>query len=106
MQTHELQFLKPGDHTGLTTTVRRGDKWLKQARIGDRVEIKEAGTNHVLRTAQITGLLYLPFDQLPDAIIRLQHSRETEDRAGLLKAMERAYPGFQPSEDVTVVFYQ
>ncbi len=113
---HELLFLNPCVNVGdINLTVRLGDKWLKQANVGDNIVIcktpeEEGGTATAtqLANAVIVGQMFLPFSQIPPSLLKLEHDPECRSFAGLVRAMTAAYgTSFDiNTADVTLLFFK
>lgn len=104
--THSLEFLNPTYHDGLNVTVRRGEKWYLQARVGDTVCLCKTGENHSpLAVGMIVGLKYEPFLSIRKDDLTFEHDPTCTDIDGLMRAMTNAYPDFKETERVTVMSF-
>jgi hypothetical protein len=101
----KLEFIVPELRDGVNVTVRSGTKWAG-APIGYGVELVDVGKGEGFGTAQVVGKAVLPFHMIPQELLDLEHDSSCRNMKGLLKAMQRAYPGFKPSEVVTVLLFE
>jgi len=105
----KLLFINPELREGLNMTVRRGDKWFKQARLNDTLEIFKTGyedhPSYRIATGQVVGLALIPFILIPSEWLAVEHDRACRNMKGLLHAMKRAYPDFNDVEHVTVLLF-
>ena len=81
---------------GRNTSIRRGTRWLGVRQV--RIELGGGQLSQVLalHTRQCR------FDALVQADLAFEHDPACRSVAGLLAVMQSHYPGFQPSECVTV----
>jgi hypothetical protein len=102
-----LLFNNPQFHVGSNVTVRRGDKWFNNVKVGDTLEFCATQfPEDVISSAKVTGLAYIPFMLMPDFWFTLEHDSSCITFDGLLKAMDEAYPGFSIAEMVTVIIFE
>lgn len=94
----ELKFCNPVFHAGVNLTVRRGRKWASQ----DIAVIDINGFQAVVKISSVTW----SFSFLSDENLRDEHDPACRTVAGLLEEMKRVYPGFRPSEEITLVRFQ
>ncbi|HMN10747.1 MAG TPA: hypothetical protein PKD55_00310 [Bellilinea sp.] len=98
----KLLFENPVFESGQNMTVRRGDKWFD--RDGEIVEVCDLEGNPLFES-RILSTWNMPFDMVPAVWLKLEHDQASRTRAGLLEEMQKIYEGFQPDENVTVVFF-
>ncbi|WP_313319235.1 hypothetical protein [Stenotrophomonas sp.] len=95
-----LGFDNPQFHTGRNTSVRRGARWYGVAEafiaLGNDRQLGPLALQTELRS----------FDALQDADLGDEHDPECRTRAGLLRTMQRLYPGFRSDELVTLVHFR
>jgi len=103
---HDLFFLEPIFHSGLNVTVRKGDKWMEKAEVGDDLFIKKTDEDSVLYKATLVGKAFIPFMLIPDEWLAYEHDPNCRTREGLLThGMKPAYPGFTETKFVTVLLF-
>lgn len=103
MATHDIDFVNPTFHSGLNITVRHGDKWVRQANIGDRLAI--AGHDGPI-TATLTGMMAAMADEIPTGILGLEHDPDARDTTGLKRILDDIYgPTADGRRAVTVLFF-
>ena len=106
MTEHALDFLNPQYHSGMNITVRKGDKWFKKAREGDKVWITKTGRSCPETYGIIKEIDFRKFEEVTIRDLMEEHDRECNSPAGLILAMLRAYPDFTLDDGVTVIrFY-
>ncbi|NID14388.1 hypothetical protein [Luteibacter yeojuensis] len=95
-----LQFKRHIFKPGRNTTVRRGSKW-----DGVGHALIDLGDVKPSMLATLSTTTYR-FNQVSDHMLRDEHDPSCRTVNGLLTEMQRVYPGFSDSEDVTLVnFY-
>ncbi len=102
---HTLEFLNNVHREGQNVTVRNGDKWYKQVRPGDIVNIAETGKPPTAQ-ARIWGVLSCRFWDIPGVDLLLEHDPACRTSDGLYACMRQVYPGFVGSNYVTVLHYE
>lgn len=93
-----LEFSNPVFHPGTNTTVRRGDKWCRE----ELAVIHVGNVDCIVKLRPITH----PFNLLTDHWLRDEHDPSCRTVDGLLTEMQRVYPGFKPTEKVTVINFE
>ena len=101
-----MDYINPEFYPGIGVTVRRGDKWYNKARVGDTLELTDAGNKEVYGSAKVVGIAYLPFLLIPEQFMLYEHDITCDNFVGLMDAMKRAYPDFSAEEMVTVVLFK
>jgi hypothetical protein len=109
----QLMFLTPvqakSPHpSGILLTVRRTTKWAGQVQCDEIVDLAETG-KAAFGTAKIHSCVTTIFERLKfqeSTTLQLEHDPACRNYAGLLAAMQLAYPDFAENETVTLVFYQ
>jgi hypothetical protein len=99
-----IDFLHPEFHEGWNSTVRKG---IRNITSGDKVELYETGKEIPSAVGEVTDTIVTQLSTIymfPELII-YQHDEETQNYHGLLKAMDRAYPGIRPSEVITIIYF-
>jgi hypothetical protein len=91
-----LQFFNPVFHIGRNVTVRKGTKWANEVMA---VVLGDANTAYVVPL--VTHVQ--PFNLLTDKDLVDEHDPGCRTVAGLLADLQRAYPGFKATDEVTVV---
>jgi hypothetical protein len=105
-----IDFLHPVFRYGEDTfsrwnsTVRRGERNIA---IEEKVELYETGSDTPLAKGVVTNTIVTQLSTvyLFPQLIEYQHDEETQKFSGLMKAMDRAYPGILPSEKVTIIYF-
>lgn len=87
----ELLFDNPRFHQGLNVTVRLGTKWAFNVRVGDTVNLARASGGSVIQTAIIQGIVMCKLDELPEALLALEHDPSCRTREGLRDELARVY---------------
>ena len=104
---HTIQFLNPTWHYGTNVTVRLGDKWNKNAEIGDSIKlVKTCEEGRALVEGTVTKKIYCRFMDLPVEVLALEHDRECAFLGGLVIAMLRSYPEFNHESMVTAIYFE
>ena len=93
----ELKFLNPVHKAGKNITVRRGTKW---------VNLNAAVVEGLTRSARPITTKVMRFCDIEDKDIKNEHDPKCQNKEGLLVAMEKAYPDFDPREICTLVEYE
>lgn len=107
-KVHELLFLNPELREGINVTVRKGDKWIHQAEVGDGVGIYKTDVvspSNRIRSGVIVALAYLPCNMIPIEWLGFEHDPLCDNQLGLCTAMRRAYDNFEPDSLVTVIMF-
>ncbi|MBB1472446.1 hypothetical protein H5368_05335 [Luteimonas sp. MC1782] len=94
-----LEFDNPIFHPGRNTTIRRGDRWHPVPQVRLRLRDGSLSPPTALETALKT------FSDLSQSDIAFEHDPKCRSLAGLLREMQRIYPGFDPGEDITVCHF-
>lgn len=98
MQT--IRFNRFVFHGGVNVTVRRGSKTYP----ADVLLVSNNTTDRPIRARVLNDKRHVcRFCDIPARIIELEHDPDCRTYSGLLRAMEEAYPGFKPDEQVTCV---
>lgn len=100
-----LLFLNPAlrEPNKPQVTVRRGTKWLNTD--GQRIVVRETGTETDLATGYIQTTAAFPLNEVPQSLLDDEHDPQCRTPEGLMAAMVRAYPDITPDETVTVVVF-
>jgi hypothetical protein len=101
-----LKFKSPVFQPGVNITVRDGAKWdmLVDQLPKDVVIENEAG--EAIGRGKIIGKMVIPFQSIPEEILKLEHDQSAQNFEGLKAAMENAYgANWTPSGVVTVLFF-
>ncbi len=93
----ELKFLNPVHHVGQNVSVRKGLKWASQ---------KAAVVEGLVRCARPIKTKIMRFCDLENRDIKNEHDPKCKNKEGLLAAMEKAYPDFDPREICVLVEYE
>lgn len=104
LKSHKLEFQNPTFTSDVMVTVRNGPKWSKRVKPGMIVTVAETGGDD-LNDATITGILTTTFERIPPEVLFREHDPKCRTREGLLKEMKRVYPGFEKTNEVTVLFF-
>ena len=102
---HRMLFITPNHHLGINVSVRRGDKWFKQAKVGDCLELCD-NSGLFMRSAKIIGMCYIPFLFMPKDFLAHEHDPLCHNMSGLMDAMKAVYPDFSAEEMVTVLIFK
>ena len=101
-----MLFIDPqlSDPGQLQVTVRHGIKWAGTD--GQAVDIFDAANPTVpLASGQVVSTFQCKLSEVPAESLALEHAADCRTQEGLMATMERAYPGIQPTADVTVVTF-
>jgi hypothetical protein len=101
---HEILFSAPIFHTGLNSTVRAGDKWMKVS-VGDTLIIKEACKAQIVARGVVLGKAFLPFGLIPASWVAYQHDPACRTLPKLFDKMRELYPEFAGNSLVTVLLF-
>jgi len=104
---HKLLFINPSYHKGVNTTIRLGDKWCSQSKVGDTIVLEKTGEEVELARGVITKLEYKDFmDITIGEFDNLACKVQYYGVDSLITAMLRAYPSFNLSSMVTVITFK
>lgn len=93
-----------GFHPGLNVTVRLGNKWKELLTPGDYISCVSAqDPNEHLVTGAVLFVDLYPLDEIPQILIRFEHSQSARSRESLMDEMRHVYPNIKPSSDVSVI---
>ena len=99
-----LHFQNPMFHEGLNVSVRRGDKY-GDVRPNADLELCDIERKQVLY-AKVVKVMFSRFDRLTNQEIEREHDPGCRTVEGLLAELKRVYPGFQPSENVMLLYFE
>jgi hypothetical protein len=100
----DLYFVNPTfDKKTLNLTVRRGEKWKDYQ---GEVKIKETGTNNEVGTGKVVYSENIPFNELTDKDLILEHDEDCRTKSGLFDVMSEIYDGFSENESVSLLYFK
>lgn len=94
IQLPKLRFLNPVHNKGINMTVRKGNKWLGVT----KADVEGLGERKIITFA-------IPFNEIRDYMLQFEHDPSCRKVSGLYNVMLEAYPGFEYTDHVTLVFY-
>lgn len=88
-----IEFDNPIFHEGVNVTVRSGDKWAKRLRLGDYFVPVRSGCveDAPLHVDCVIGIVYCPFDELPEGLLMHEHDPACQTKEGLAAELDRIY---------------
>jgi hypothetical protein len=95
----------PAPYPGPNVTVRAGPKWLQHYLAGRTSVVLLGNTGKPIGTAEIDRVMYLPFCEINPAWL-LHDPTGATSLAGALDALQSAYDNFNPTDDVSVIWYR
>lgn len=102
----QILFKNPVQQAGVNLTVRRGSKWLNIC-AGTDLSIQRTGDEgKEVAAGVVVGTVSMKFNEIHEGMISLEQDKGCQTIDGLTKAMFDAYPDFQLTDDVTLLFYR
>jgi hypothetical protein len=103
--SENLKFGNPTFHPGVNVTVRNGLKWdMLVDQLPKDVVIAGADDAPIGR-GKIIGKMVIPFQSIPEEILKMEHDETARNFDGLKAAMKTAYGRDWSSSDVVTVLF-
>lgn len=100
MYFHSIDF-----SDGKNITVRLGDKWSKNLKTGDIIDVVDVETESICRKVKVTNVETFVFDDLSEDIIKMDHNICCKTKDGLRSELSKIYDKFTPDSIVSVVTF-
>lgn len=102
-----MEFSKFIFFDGLNITVRRGNKWdvFREPKTGVLKSVDPIDPD-IETYCTFLASVVLRFDEIPSALLKLEHDPDCRTWVDLIHEMEKIYVDFDKNEDVTIVFFR